>query len=281
VAADWAGSVGRLPAGGLVPTGEPARGLSPVFLGPTDRWADGAGSVQVESQAPAAGISGSKPMPAFPLPAGDGNGGRLGGRSGVAVGQGKNGQADVLRQLRPSVHTPGQVRSKSARSVQPVGNRNRCSPGARWGISTCNTAISDSGSACLASNPSSPAFLKSYQPRKDKSGKLLATFWQHLPGDIGLALRFKTGNLLHAVLVSLEGRSVASTCATNLCSNADRSSCARPDTIADVPNSAAIERPMRHNGASRCQRGLMLGACFLALQVQVDVAEGSGKRVRA
>ena len=39
----------------------------------------------------------------------------------------------------------------------------------------------------------------------------------HLPGDIGQALRFKTGNLLHVVLVSLDGRSVASTCATNLC----------------------------------------------------------------
>src|SRR5262249_3329419 len=79
----------------------------------------------------------------------------------------------------------------------------------------------------------------------------------------------------------LDGRSVASTCATSLCSNADRSSSGRPDKITDVPNSAAIKRPMRHNGSSRWQRGLMLGACFLALQVQVDVAEESGKQDHA
>ena len=133
---------------------------------------------------------------------------------------------------------------------------------------------------CLPSNPSFPAFLRPHQPRrKDNSGKLLATIWQQLPGDIGLALRFNKGNLLHVVLVSLDGRSVASTCATTLCSNADRSSSARPARITDVPNSAAIARPMRHNGSSRWQRGLMLGACFLALQVHV--AEESGKQDHA
>src|SRR5262249_51821269 len=115
----------------------------------------------------------------------------------------------------------------------------------KWHKCLCIRCLGRIRLLCLPSNPSSPAFLKPYQPRrKDKSGKLLATIWQHLPGDIGLALRFKTGNLLYVVLVSLDGRSVASTCATNLCSNADRSSSARPDKITDVPNSAAIERPM-------------------------------------
>ena len=150
----------------------------------------------------------------------------------------------------------------------------------KWHKCLCIRCLGRIRLLCLPSNPSSPAFLKPYQPRrKDKSGKLLATIWQQLPGDIGLALRFKKGNLLHVVLVSLDGRSVASTCATNLYSNADRSSSARPDKITDVPNSAAIERPMRHNGSSRWQRGLMLGACFLALQVHV--AEESGKQDHA
>jgi hypothetical protein len=53
------------------------------------------------------------------------------------------------------------------------------------------------------------------------------------------------------------------------------------DTICGQANSAAIEEPMRHNSSSRWPSGLMLGADFLALRAEVDVAEEFGKRVRA
>jgi hypothetical protein len=53
-------------------------------------------------------------------------------------------------------------------------------------------------------------------------------------------------------------------------------------TISGQANSAAIERPARHNAfVAMAARGLMPGAGFLALRVPVDVAEEFGKRVHA
>src|SRR5215813_2146880 len=53
------------------------------------------------------------------------------------------------------------------------------------------------------------------------------------------------------------------------------------ETICGPPNSAAIERPVRpHNTPGDGPRTLTLGAGFLALRVQVDVAAECGKRVR-
>ena len=46
-------------------------------------------------------------------------------------------------------------------------------------------------------------------------------------------------------------------------------------------NSPARERPMQHNSTPRDGEGLMPGFGLLALQVEVDVAEELGKRVRA
>ena len=89
------------------------------------------------------------------------------------------------------------------------GNKN-----SKWHKCLCIRCLGRIRLLCLPSNPSSPAFLKPYQPRrKDKSGKLLATIWQQLPGDIGLALRFKTGNLLQVVVVF----SRRAQCSFNLC----------------------------------------------------------------
>jgi hypothetical protein len=49
-------------------------------------------------------------------------------------------------------------------SVQPVCNRKAPSAGTVCVPLPCNATLSDSGSACLGSNPSSPAFLKPNMP---------------------------------------------------------------------------------------------------------------------
>jgi hypothetical protein len=52
-------------------------------------------------------------------------------------------------------------------------------------------------------------------------------------------------------------------------------------TARQLRTSPDIEGPVRHNSTPPMARGLMLGAGFLALRAQVDVAEESGKRARA
>jgi hypothetical protein len=73
----------------------------------------------------------------------------------------------------------------SDRSVQPVCNREASSPGTACVPLPCNAALSDSGSACLGSNPSSPVFNALHINKLCKSAKPL---WQHFRFSVGVTL---------------------------------------------------------------------------------------------